>query len=189
MDARAGGRGRRRERATVSKWLRSYRAQGERVSSTAPRRRARSRRTPRCECRRRLPAPAADDGGGDRRVPADAALDRVRVLSRSGAGQALAWSRQAYKPLRAPPCRRARASTSKVASAAPTRHRQPCQPTQADDQRQARRRHRLGVRARLRRRRHPARLRGGARGQGARRGRLPAPTVARFRATGSASTR
>src|SRR6266542_1999784 len=75
---------------TVSKWLACYRAEGEEGlldHSSAPR--SIPHRTPE-ERVQAIAALAADDGCRDRRVPADATLDRVRGPDSNRAGQTVA---------------------------------------------------------------------------------------------------
>ena len=168
---------------TVSKWLRRYRARARTVCSIVPRRRRRSRigprrsgwrRSRRCGRLRMTGAEIAEC----LRMP----LSTVSaVLTRIGLGK---LSR--LEPLE-PPNRYERKrpgellhidvkKLGRIRRRRPPRHRQPRQPNAGRHEARAYRDRRLGVRARLRRRRDPARLRRGARRrEGHNRGRLPPP--------------
>ena len=169
LDACGGGRGRRRERAhglEVAAPLPASRV--SRACSIVARRRVGAAADARGASRgdRRV-APVADDRGGDRRDAGDAALDGVGDLDPDRARQALAaGAARAAEPLREEAAGRARPRRRQEARpdrpTRPPRHRRPAHPQPRD---------RLGVRARLRRRRDPARLRRGARRRESRRQR------------------
>ena len=167
-----------------AKWVRRFRGEGRAGfvdRSSAPRRSP--TRTPAERGRGdRGVAALADDGGRDRRDPRDGALDRVALAQADRARQALAARRRRSRRTATSAAARASSCTSTSRSSAAFRrgagHRV-ARPRHEPVQRAATGRgrgHRLGVRARLRRRPLPARLcRGACDERGATRGRLPRP--------------
>ena len=175
---------------TCRKWVGRYRAEGEAGlldRSSAPR--SIPHRTP-DELRRgdRRAAAAADDRRGDRVLSGDGALDGLGGAAQGRAGQALP-ARAAEPPnryeRRAPG--RAGSRRRQEARAHPGRRRRAPRPRPASPQRSPRHATAsgavgLGVRARLRRRRHaPGLRRGPRRREGHHRRRLP--DAARSRST------
>ena len=168
--ADGGGRGRRRQRRTARTWLARWRAEGE------------------AGLARSLLGAAADPApDAAERVRGDRALRRLRMTAAEIAEVARRWrsrrsrraqagrprqalaarAARAAEPLRAPPPGRARPRrrqearprSSRPATASPATARA----SEVPRRRRAGSASRLGVRPRLRRRPHPARLRRGAR--------------------------
>jgi transposase IS481 family protein/integrase-like protein len=174
---------------SLSKWLRRFREEGEQGlfdRSSAPHRvpsRTPEERVAVIAGLRRLRL----QRGRDRRGARDAAVDRLGGADPDRARPAVAaGAARAAEPLRAPPSGRARPHRREKARPDQRRCRQALRRRRRPPHAQlsaGRRRgwcpaanRRLGVRARLRRRHHPARLRRGARGrEGDDGGRLPAP--------------
>ena len=180
LDARGGGRGRRRERAhgleVACVAIACEGEDGLLDRSSAPGVGAASDAGGAGRGDRGA-ASAADDGRRDRRASGDAALDGLGGADPDRAGQAArGWSRPSRRTAtsasgRASCC--TSTSRSSAGSAGPATA-SPARPPRG--RATARRAARLGVRPRLRRRRDPARLRRGARRrEGHDRGRLPPP--------------